>query len=165
MSLPLPEAVHRLSERKIFQPVIFFVFLVTDLIHHIQGVSPFRIYRFKETDRVLDRIEGVHDHLFFNPNLFCDLRDRRFPQVLFHVTFFGIDCLVRNVTKRTADTDTAVVPQIPPDLPYDHWHCISRKLDHQSRVKIINGLHKSDTADLKKIIRIFTAVLKSFDHT
>ena len=46
-----------------------------------------------------------------------------------------------------------------------YWHCISRKLDHQSRVKIINGLHKSDTADLKKIIRIFTAVLKSFDHT
>ena len=50
MPFPTAEAVHGFFERQIFQPVFFFVFAVTDLIHDIKRIAAFGIDGFIEAD-------------------------------------------------------------------------------------------------------------------
>ena len=63
MFLPVAEPVHGLLQRNLLQPVFVGVFLVLDLIHDTDGVSPVRVHRLIEGDRVHNGIQGK-DHLF-----------------------------------------------------------------------------------------------------
>ena len=51
-------------------------------------------------------------------------------------------------------------------VSYTHLHgnCIGGKFYLKSGVEIIDRFDQADAADLKKVIRIFTAVLKTPDH-
>ena len=121
------QPLHGFAESKIFNPAFFFVFFITDLIHDIKSITAFCIDRFKETHRILDSIKGIYDHFFFDTYFLGNFGNCRFFQVLLHIIFAGIDCFVCNITKRTADADAVVIPEISPDFAYDHWNCISGK--------------------------------------
>lgn len=47
------------SLRELFHPVFFFIFLITDLIHDIEGIAPIGVDRIIEAYRTLDRIQCV----------------------------------------------------------------------------------------------------------
>lgn len=68
---------HGIPQGNVLDPVLFFIFFVTDLIHNIKGIAAFGIYRLKKAHRALDRIHGVDDHFFVNADFLSDLRDRR----------------------------------------------------------------------------------------
>ena len=90
--------------------MVFFVFLIADLIHNIQRIATLGVYRFKQADRTLDRIQGIYDHFFFNADLISNFIDRWFLQILFDHIFFGINGFIGNVAQRTAYPDTVIIP-------------------------------------------------------
>ena len=57
-----------------------------------------------------------------------------------------------------------VVAQIAPYFSDDHRHGIGTELYAQADIKIVDGFDQSDTADLKKIVRVFAAVVKALDN-
>ena len=85
------------------------------------------------------------------------------PERVAGQAFSGIDGLVSNIPKGTAHTDAVIIPEITADFPHDHWNSISGKFDIQCAVKIVDGLHKADTADLEQVIGIFTAGRETLD--
>ena len=78
-----------------------------------------------------------------------DFLNGRFGSMLFHKHFPGVDGLIGCIPKRPADPDTVVVPKIPADLTHDHRHCISTEFYIHGTVKIVDGFHEADAADLK----------------
>ena len=76
-----------------------------------------------------------------------------------------MDCLVGSVAQGTADADRGIVAQVTSYLTYDHGNCVSGKLNPDRRIEVVDGLDQADTADLKQIIRILIAAVKSTDHT
>ena len=157
MALPVIKPLHRFCEGNGFHPVLFPVFPVTDLIHHVQRIPALCIDRVIQADRALDCIHRIRNLFFRNPDLCRDLLDRRLLQMHSCIIFFRVDCLVCGIPQRPADTDRIIVPQIPSDLPDDHRYRIRRKFHLQSRIKVIYRFHQSDTADLKQVVCIFAA--------
>ena len=70
---------------------------------------------------------------------------------------------IGSIPQGTADTDAVIIPEITADFPHDHWNSISGKFDIQCAVKIVDGLHKANTADLEQVIGIFTAGRETLD--
>ena len=164
VSFPFSQPVHGVPERNIFHPVFLPVLFVADLIHDIESISSFGIHRLKKAHRALDRIHGIDDHFLVNADLISDLRDGRLFEMLPHIVFPGVDGFVGNIPQRAADPYAVVIPEISSDLTDDHRNCIGRKLYLKGGIKIIDCFDQADTADLKKVIWIFTAVLKTADH-
>ena len=157
MPLPLIQPVNRLPQGKVLHPVFLPVLLITDLIHHVKGIPTLRINRLKQTHRILNGIHSIYNGFFINTDFLGDFRDSRLLQIIFYVSFFGINCPVSNITQGAAHSYTVIVTEITPDFSNDHRHCISRKFYIQCSVKIVDGLNQPNTPDLKKIIHIFTA--------
>ena len=158
------QPLHSFAESKIFNPAFFFVFFVTDLIHDIESISSFGIHRLKKAHRALDRIHGIDDHFLVNADLISDLRDGRLFEMLPHIVFPGVDGFVGNIPQRAADPYAVVIPEISSDLTDDHRNCIGRKLYLKGGIKIIDCFDQADTADLKEIVGVFTAVGEALDH-
>ena len=165
MPFSCSKVFHGFLKSQIFYPVLFFIFFITDLIHNVKSISAFRINRLKQAYRILDGIQRIDNGFFIYSDLFGDFCNGRLLQILFHIIFFGIDSLVGNITKGTADPDAVVITKISADFPYDHRHCISGEFYLQGGVKVVNGFDQTNAANLKKVIRIFVAVLESADHT
>ena len=81
-----------------------------------------------------------------------------------HIVFPGVDGFVGDIPQRAADPYAVVITEISSDLSDDHGNCIGGKFYLKSGVEIIDRFDQADAADLKKVIRIFTAVLKTADH-
>ena len=74
-----------------------------------------------------------------------------------------MDCLVCGVPKGATYTDGVVVAQIASDFSDNHGNGIGGEFDSYVRVKIVNGLNETDTANLKQIIHIFVISGKALD--
>ena len=75
----------------------------------------------------------------------------------------GLHCFVSDVPQRARNTVTAVVPQVTPDFPNDHRYSICGKLDTYTGIKVVNGFHKSNTANLEQIVHVFIVIMEPFD--
>ena len=75
-----------------------------------------------------------------------------------------MDGFVCDVAQRAADADAVVIPQIAADLADDHGNGIGTEFDTDGVVKVVNGFHKTDAADLEEVVHIFVTVCKAFDH-
>lgn len=100
--------LHGFGERQISDPVVFLVFLVTNLIHDIEGITAFCVDRIVKADRALDGVQCVDDVFFRNLNGFRDLVKCRLLSGLAGQAFSGIDGLVSNIPQGTADTDAVI---------------------------------------------------------
>ena len=76
MAFPVAETVDGVLKGKILDPVFLAVFLVAELIHHIEGIAVLGIYRFIETHGTLDGVQGIDDVFFFDADFFrnCMIR-------------------------------------------------------------------------------------------
>src|SRR5699024_10629882 len=129
-----------------------------------EGVSAVAVYRLLQTHRHLDGIQRKYNILLRNADLICDFLNCRLLHVLPDIPLLRINRFICGIPKRPAHPDRTVIPQISSDLTYDHGNCICGKLHQSCRIKMIHSLHKSYTADLEQIIRVFAASLKTFDH-
>ena len=85
--------------------------------------------------------------------------------ILFHIAFPGVDGLVSRIPKRPTHPYGIVVPKIPADLSDDHRHRVGGKLHVQRGIKVVNGLHKADAADLKEVVGVLAAAAETANHT
>ena len=69
----LIETGDRVLQGEVLHPVFFFIFLITDLIHDIEGIAPIGVDRIIEAYRTLDRIQCVQNVFCGNPGFRCDL--------------------------------------------------------------------------------------------
>ena len=76
-----------------------------------------------------------------------------------------MDGFVGNIPQRTADPDTAVVPEVAPDFSDDHGYSIGGKFYIQAGIEIIDGFDQTNAANLKQIIHIFIGSGKAPDDT
>ena len=60
--------------------------------------------------------------------------------------------------------DHLIIAQIAFDFTHDHRHRIGGKAHFMLQIKIVDGLHKPDAANLKQIIHIFTAIGKALHN-
>src|SRR5690625_3688654 len=84
--------------------------------------------------------------------------------MLVHKGIAYLQRFVRNVTQRSAYTNRIVVTQITPNLADDHRHGIGGKTYILAEVEIVDCLHQADAANLKKIIYVFTSIVKPLNH-
>ena len=56
-------------------------------------------------------------------------------------------------------------PKVAADFSDNHGNRVSAELHAQGEIKIINGFHKTNTANLKKIICVLAAASEAFDDT
>ena len=98
----------------------------------------------------------LYNFFFCNSNFFRYFIDGWFFSIFSGVCFSCIQHLIGCIPKRTANPDDIVVSELPSDFPYNHGYRISGKFDFHIDVEVIYGLHQPDTADLKKVIQIFS---------
>lgn len=81
---------------------------------------------------------------------------RKVPAYFFHQRSFGLIGAISDIPQRTADSQQVIVAQVTADLANNHGYRISGKFHFHIDVEVIYGLHQPDTADLKKVIQIFS---------
>ena len=74
-AFPRSQMLHGFGERQISDPVVFLVFLVTDLIHDIEGITAFCVDRIVKADRALDGVQGIDNVLFGNSDFLCNFTE------------------------------------------------------------------------------------------
>ena len=164
MTLARRQFFHGFRQRKVLNPVHVGVFGVLHLIHDIQRVAVIMIDRFKQGNRLLNRLQCQHDVLTVDIHSFRDFLHARFSLQAAGKLFLGLQCFVRQIPHGAGNPNRIVVSEIAANLADDHRYRVSRKLHAMTQIKIVEGLDQSDTANLKQIIRIFSAVGESLDH-
>ena len=129
MAFPVTETVDGVLKGKILDPVFLAVFLVAELIHHIEGIAALGIYRFIETHGTLDGVQGIDDVFFFDADFFGNLFDGRLFLMGTDISFPHAERFVGGIAQGAADTDGVVIPQVTADLADDHRDCVSGKFD------------------------------------
>src|SRR5690606_28797455 len=133
------EPRHGLPDGNAFDPAAVQRPLIADLVHHEDGVAAVVVDGFKQGDRLLDRVQGVHDLFPRQAHLLGDLADRRLGVVAAHEAVPHLQRLVGDVPQAAADPDGVVVPQVAADLAYNHGHGVGGELDVLAQVKVVDG--------------------------
>ena len=148
-----------------FDPRLFLIFFVADLIHDVEGVAAVGKDRLVQAHGILDRVHGIGNVFLCDTDLRSDLFDGGLLQVASRQGLSCVNCLVGSVLQGARNADAAVVAQETPDLTDNHRNGIGGKLDIQGRVEVIDRLDESDAADLEQIVNIFVAGGKALDDT
>ena len=77
-----------------FHPVLFFILLVTDLIHDIERIAAVRVDGLVQAHGILYGVQGVGDILRGNADLCGDFFHAGFLEIFAGERFLGIDRLV-----------------------------------------------------------------------
>ncbi len=71
--------------------------------------------------------------------------------------------LCKRCPAESAEYGNCCCPQVTPDFPNDHRYSICGKLDTYTGIKVVNGFHKSNTANLEQIVHVFIVIMEPFD--
>ena len=164
MAFPVVQAGEGLLQRQLLDPVFVGVVRVLDLIHHADGVAAVGIDRLVQRHGVHNGVHGKYHVLPGDLQILCDLLHGGLALAVLHQLFPCLEHFVCRVAHTAADTDGAVIAQIPADLPYNHGYAVGGKPDRLIDVKIIDGLHQTDTTHLKQVVYIFAAIQKLLHH-
>ena len=83
--------------------------------------------------------------------------------MVFGERFFGVQCPIGKVPRTAADAKHVVVAQISSDFADDHGNGIGAEFDAHLGIEIVDCLDKSDTADLKEIVRVAVSPCESLN--
>ncbi|MNE71127.1 hypothetical protein D3C80_1669720 [compost metagenome] len=126
--LPLPQFTHGFAQGNFLNPRDILVFVIADLVHNINRVSPIMVDRFEQGDRVLDRIQCENHILFWYPERLGNFKNRRLPRILIRQAVTDLKCFVGDIPQRTRHPDRIIIPEVPADFTDNHRHCISGEL-------------------------------------
>ena len=147
------------------QPMLVRIALIPHLIHDTDRLVRAGIDRIIEGDRIRNGIHCKH-HIFpFQFQLPGDLLHCGFAHLRAHELLPHLKHPVGRVAHGAAHPHSGGIPQKAAHLSGDHRNAIGGKAHIvQIHIKIVDGLHKSDAADLKQIVHILASPREALDH-
>ena len=137
---------------------------VLNLVHDGQRVAAVGVHTVIKAHRGAYRVQGLADLL---PGQLQGPGD--FVQSWFPVQGGGEGLLalqhpVGHIPDAPGYPNGAVVPEVTADFSGDHWNAVGGEFHLLIGVKIHDGLHETDAAHLKKVIRAFAPLVKALDY-